>query len=174
MKKSIIALMIAGIVGLTGCSSDNKTEDLKNNLQPEGSVQVDSANLVETQNQVEPEVKKEKWVYLTQAKELGVIVYYDANHIENVVMEENKQNHKKVLLKGLSTIKNNKNKELYMDIELDCSGKAKTIEMRMFENGNLIWTKNKKNAKGYDEWEVIDPNAIGPEAMTEKMLCKQE
>lgn len=158
--------MIVGIVGLTGCSSDTKTEDLKNNLQPEGSVQVDS------QNQVEPQIEKEKWVFLDNYKEKGIVIYYNANHIETIESDGSTQNHKKITLKGLSTDKKDKNKEVYMDVELDCAGKTRTIETRMFKNGKLLWTKN--TGDGYGEWEVINPNADGPEALTESKLCSKE
>lgn len=165
MKRIAIATLL-GLAILTGCSSDNKSEELEDNRQ-NTTVKVDSQNQVEEQND------KEKWIYLAQDKELNIIVYYDENHIETIESDGSTQNHKKITLKGLSTLKKNKNKDLYMDIEFDCAGKTRTVETKMFENGKLLWTKNGENTKGYSDWVVIDPNADEPEALTEPVICKQ-
>lgn len=169
MKKSIIALMIAGIVGLTGCSSDNKTEDLKNNLQPEGSVQVDSQNQVELSKN---KPKLEKLVLIGDRKEDRT--YLDMNSIKDVtsMYEGTKTKHVQYDIKLVIT-NPKKYDTIYAHLESDCSGKVKNIKTDDYLNDNLVIShpKNEEEAQNYGIWENVPSN--GMLSYVESLVCKE-
>lgn len=161
MKNSIIALMIVGIVGLTGCSSDNKSEELKNNLQPEDSVQVDSQNKQALEKlEILGEREEDRW-------------YLDRNSIKDVtsMYEGTKTRHVQYVIKTVVT-NPKKYDTLYGYFETDCSGKARVNKSVGYLNDKLVSNHSKDNTvnQNYGNWEVISPDSML--SYVESLVCK--
>lgn len=178
MKKSIVALVIAGIVGLTGCSSDNKTEDLKNNLQPEGSVQVDSQNQTNTEDNISNDdtknLRKDKWTFVAYSTKTGASGYVNLNSIEQVQSEKPNVDYLRVTTKVI--FRNNPNHSIYTREEFDCSGRSRTLSMEIYDGDDLIKSypndnKNDKLNKEFNVWDVVNPDSYS--GSVENTICNK-